>query len=69
MIPEYSSESFQCGRRFVDYRAVSGNLVAVGQEGRCGNKEQGDLALHCQRRADVPPPGSAGSVCQGPFSN
>jgi hypothetical protein len=51
MIPEYSTESFQCGSRCLSHRAVCSDLPAPGQGGRSANRERCDLALHCLHRA------------------
>jgi len=69
MLPEYSTESFQCGRRCLTSRPVCDDLPKTGREGRSGNRKRDDLALDCQRQADVAPSVSAGSVNTGVFSN
>src|SRR5580698_7050217 len=57
MLPECSTESFQCDSRYLGHRAVCGDLPAAGQGGRSDNKERCNLVLHCQHQADVTPPG------------
>ena len=64
MMPEYSTESFQCGSRYLSHQAVCGDLPAPRQGGRSGNAERCDVTPHATGEPIVPSGSCMIDVCE-----
>jgi hypothetical protein len=54
MMPEYSTESFQCGSRYLSHQAVCGDLPELAKEVEAAIRERCDVTPHATGELMVP---------------